>query len=173
MDWGPVVQESKSLVEIYDPATDRWSMGHSAPIPLAWTVSCAVGHQVYVFGNAAEYWDPSVFVYDTEADQWSAKAPMSTRIQRRPCVTTGDKIRFFGGLYSPAANQAPTITDRVEVYDPFLDAWSLETRMPTARYNSSAARLGNEVLIFGGIRSGSFDVVEVLNVTLLEDEDVP
>jgi N-acetylneuraminic acid mutarotase len=176
---GPIVQEPKSLVEIYDPATDSWSMGHSAPIRLADTVSCAVGNQVYVFGsNAAAYWDPSVFVYDTGADQWSVKAPMSTRIQRRPCVTMGDKIRFFGGLHSPVANQAPTITDRVDVYDPFIDSWSLETRMPTARFNSSAARLGSEVLIFGGIQSGSYyagylDVVEVLNVDLLEDEDVP
>jgi N-acetylneuraminic acid mutarotase len=174
-----VVQENKSLVEIYDPISNSWSVGHSAPTPITGSVGCAVGDEIYVFGSSATgYWDPTVFVYDTLADRWSVKAPMSADVNRRPCVTTGDKIRFFGGLYSPAANQASTITDRVDVYDPFTDAWSLETRMPTARFNSSAARLGNEVLIFGGIQSGSYsagylDVVEVLNVALLEDAGVP
>ena len=50
--------------------------------------------------------------------------------------------------------------------------------MPTGRFFSSATRLGSEVLIFGGIGSGSssspyLDVVEVLLVDLLEDENVP
>jgi N-acetylneuraminic acid mutarotase len=177
-DGAGVPYEHKSLVEVYDPATDTWSMGRDAPVPHAGRVSCAVGDQIYVFGMslAGVIWDPSVLVYDTAADRWSAKSPMATRIENRPCVTTRDKIRFFGGT-DPSTGSHVTV-DRVDVYDPLVDSWALETRMPTARFNSSAARLGSEVLIFGGRPYSSYyadylNVVEVLNVDLLEDEDVP
>jgi len=177
MDISDVVQENKSLVEIYDPASNSWSVGRSAPTPLLTSASCAVGNEIYVFGSyATGYWDPSVFVYDTAADRWSVKAPMPTGVNRRPCVTTGDKIRLFGGVDLSATSQLTMASDRVDVYDPLIDSWSLETRLPTPRIGPSVARLGSEVLIFGGRESGSFytkflDVVEVLNVDLLEDDE--
>ena len=165
-------------MEIYDPATDSWSLGRAAPYKHAGRVSCAVGHQIYVFSSYVNLWDwdPSLLVYDTEANKWSVKAPLPKRIDDRPCVTIGDKVRFFGGRDWSGPKAAAT--GQVEVYDPFADSWSSDTRMPTARYRASVARIGNEVLVLGGraaqtLLGGRLDVLEVLNLEVLEDDAAP
>ena len=175
--WYNTTEELKSQVEIYDPATDSWSLGRAAPYQHAGRASCAVGHQIYVFGAYVNLWDwdPSVLVYDTQANQWSAKAPLPKRIDERECVTIGDKVWLFGGIDWSAPNRSTT--DRVEVYDPVADSWSFDTRMPTARYRASLARVGNEVLVFGGRVTSGFgrrlDLLELLNLDVLEDAAAP
>jgi N-acetylneuraminic acid mutarotase len=184
------MQGFKAHVEIYDPATNTWSAGHPAPIAMMGRTSCAVGHQIYVFGVYAgdvgsSRWDPSLFVYDVAADQWSVKAPVAKHVIDRACVATEDAIWLFGG-FDRSMPLAQT-TDRVDVYDPLADSWASDTRLPTTRHRASASRIGNEVFVFGG--QGTYitgttpgrttmewrraDVVEILNLDVLADDAVP
>jgi N-acetylneuraminic acid mutarotase len=172
------IQESKSHVEIYDPATDSWSTGHAAPFPFFGGTSCAVGNQIYVFGMFVTWptWEPSVLVYDTATDQWSAKGPVPARITDRACVTAGERVWLFGG---EGVSSPITASDRVDLYDPLADSWVSNTRLPTARSRLSATRVGNEVFVFGGQNrfdyrnAAGLDVLEVLNLDVIGDDGVP
>ena len=42
-------REYKAHVEIYDPASDTWSIGRPAPVPRAGGSSCALNGSIYVF----------------------------------------------------------------------------------------------------------------------------
>jgi N-acetylneuraminic acid mutarotase len=171
-------EELKAHVEIYDPATDSWSFGRPAPFPFAGSASCAVRNQIYVFGilTGDWTWEPSVLVYDTEMDQWSAKAPLSARLSDRTCVTVGERVWLFGG---ETVSPPTTASDRVDLYDPLSDYWVSNTRLPTARSRLSATRIGNEVFIFGGKNrfnyndAAGLDVLEVLNLDVIADDAVP
>ena len=43
--------DHKSHVEIYDPATDRWSTGAPLPTAIRGGQACVVSDQIYVFGG--------------------------------------------------------------------------------------------------------------------------
>ena len=171
-------REYKAHVEIYDPVSDSWSPGRPAPVPSAGGASCAFNGSIYVFGAAVDgAWDPSITVYDVAADQWSVKSPLPKLITNRECVSVNSHVYFFGGLERPSLSLyvSSVETDRVEVYDPLVETWRSDTRLPTARFSASTALVGSEVFVFGG-RGANWkitNVVEVLNLTALEDDSIP
>jgi N-acetylneuraminic acid mutarotase len=91
-------------VEIYDPATDRWSEG--APMPEgrhAMGAALGADGRIYVVGGAVSYSSPKgeddVFVYDPAVDSWSRGPSLRTgRYHHAVTVTPDGKIYAIGGI---------------------------------------------------------------------------
>jgi Kelch motif protein len=162
--------ETKSHVEIYDPATNSWSTGAPMPTALSESRACVVGTQIYVFGgtNGTNY-QPSILMYNTASSSWTAKSPMRITRYAFDCATVDGKVFFVGGFeFSPTG----TIIGPVERYDPFVETWSTPSRLQTPRYTLSASVVGRRIFTIGGVaRFGSIDrpvdIVEILDTERL------
>jgi N-acetylneuraminic acid mutarotase len=152
----------KDRVSVYDPATDTWSQGQSAPMALASSASCALGDKIYVFGGRTDSAMQAVtLVYDTATNSWSTKAPPSVAKEGHACVRVGDRLYVFGGRVHTGTAQ-----DAVDQYDPATDTWTAVTRLPTARFWTDGAAVGGEIVILGGNPGpgvSSADRVDILN----------
>jgi hypothetical protein len=91
-------------VEIFDPATDRWSQGARMPEGRH-GMGAALGAdgRIYVVGGAVSYSSPraedDVFVYDLASDRWSRGPRLRTaRYHHAVTVTPDGKIYAVGGL---------------------------------------------------------------------------
>jgi N-acetylneuraminic acid mutarotase len=91
-------------VEIYDPATNRWSTGARMPEGRH-GMGAALGAdgRIYVVGGAVSYSSPraedDVFVYDPASDRWSRGPRLRTaRYHHAVTVTPDGRIYAIGGL---------------------------------------------------------------------------
>ncbi len=152
---------TKSHVEVYDPATDRWSSAAPLPMPLGSTHGCALADNIYVFGGRTVLGPGSeafVLTYDPAANSWSAKSPMKNPREGLACVVIGDAAYLLGGRSNGDS------WELVERYDPLLETWTSVTRLPTGRYWFGAAVLGDEILTFGGQREEKNALVDVVEI---------
>jgi N-acetylneuraminic acid mutarotase len=91
-------------VEIYDPATDRWSEGARMPEGRhAMGAALGADGRIYVVGGAVSYSSPKgeddVFVYDPVAASWSRGPRLRTgRYHHAVTVTPAGKIYAIGGI---------------------------------------------------------------------------
>ncbi|HEY0817743.1 MAG TPA: kelch repeat-containing protein [Rhizobacter sp.] len=98
---GSMRQVNVPALEVYDPATDRWTS--RAPMPQAQGGLAAASHagRLYVFGG--EQWVPErkvfadAWVYDPAHDRWAALPPLPTPRHGLGAATVGDRIHVFGG----------------------------------------------------------------------------
>ena len=69
-----------TALEIYGPASDRWSRGASVPQALHHAATVGIGGKLYLVGGFAEGWNPvdSVYEYDPRLDRWRARASLPT-----------------------------------------------------------------------------------------------
>lgn len=110
---GYVVEGSRWIlydtVEVYDPATNRWSAKASLPVTASDLVACVVKDNIFVFATSAA---GVVYMYNPITDSWTEKTRMpSTTLMYYAPVVMDDKI-LFTSLYLST-----------QVYDPAADAW--------------------------------------------------
>lgn len=113
---GSLRQVNVATLEVFDPATGRWTT--RAPMPQAQGGLAAAAHagKLYVFGG--EQWVPEqkVFaeswVYDPAVDRWSALPPLPTPRHGLGAASVGNRIHVFGGGLVVGGNAA---TDMHEV----------------------------------------------------------
>lgn len=107
-----------NVAEIYDPATDNWTIG--APMPQASDGEASVVNgEIYVMSGRS---NPNLNLnqaYDPNTDQWSTKTPMPDR--NGWCAASaavGNKIYVLGGI---SIAVGPTI---MQIYDVTTDSWT-------------------------------------------------
>jgi N-acetylneuraminic acid mutarotase len=158
--------EYKSHVEIYNPETDSWSNGSSAPSNVAGGASCSINGNIYILGGYdAGNLESNTYVYNTATDIWSARSPASIARKGHSCVTIGNNFYLMGG------NNSQEVLDTLEVYSTEMDQWNAITYLPTARYSFSANPIGSSIYIFGGVGSDfntQINSVEVLDTLMME-----
>jgi N-acetylneuraminic acid mutarotase len=153
----------KNHVAIYDPATDTWSAGQSAPTPFASAATCALDDSIYMFGgrNASDATQAWTWMYNVATDSWTQKSPLPAARRNAQCVRVGDLFYVVGG-----ANNGGTL-ESVERYDPATDSWTAPTRIPTPRYFSDAVAIGSKIFIVGGGSTvGSLDTLDILDTAI-------
>lgn len=116
--WGTIFDTS----EVYDPATDAWTL--LSPIPLPVSDLSVVGFQgkVYALGGVphAGSTTNAVQIYDPVIGEWSLGTSM---LSPRAGLLAGvlcNRIIVFGGTYVEVGNSQAT-----EIYDPADDTWSM------------------------------------------------
>jgi len=137
-------------VEVYDPATNRWSSKPDLPIGLHHAGAAAFGGALYVVGGFTKsddtIWSPSdrVFRFDPAGEEWTDRAPLPTARGGLAVTTLQGKLYAVSG-YDGQENPAA-----VEVYDPALDQWSAVAPLPTPRDHLTAVAIDETLYAIGG-----------------------
>jgi N-acetylneuraminic acid mutarotase len=145
--------QETSSTEIYNPATNTWTLGPSLPVGnLNHTHAVVVGKKIYIPGGLFGFPGPStanVMVLDTQnlGAGWSFVAPMPTTRGALGCAADGVKIYCAGGLSSSAGN---TAIAAMEVYNTVTDQWTVLTPMPRERDHFQAEIIGGKFYAVSG-----------------------
>lgn len=143
-------------VDMYDPATDRWTSKAPLPVGLHHVGIGIVGERLFVIGgytkSGLSVWNPvaTVYSYDPVTDSWTERAPMPTARGALSVTEHDGKLYAIGG-YDRKANNA-----QVEVYDPVRNIWSTAAPLPTPRDHLAAATVGGKIYAIGGRVNGDY-----------------
>ena len=159
----PASRETVRTVQVYDTATDRWSLTSPLPAPLNHEMAVAVGGRLYVIGGqstsagSGSYVD-TVFIYDPASRTWTNGARMPTARGAGVAAVIAGKVYVAGGRPPRGADFAR--------YDPNANEWETLPELPTARNHLAGAAVGGKLYVIGGRFEAGFnspvtDVVEV------------
>ena len=139
--------EPLSIVEGYDPATDRWTKKADLPVLRAGLSVSAVNGRIYAIGGANEKTGPlsTVEEYDPAMDRWTRKADMPTARAALSTSVVNGKIYAIGGTNRNG------FLSTIEEYDPATDKWAIKADMPTARSGFSTSTVGGKIYAVGGL----------------------
>lgn len=137
--------------EIYDPATDEWSLGADLPIGInhAWAV--ALDGRLFVGGGTTN----RVFRYEPAADAWTEVAASAFVHGGTPAAAVID-----GRIYVAGGTGGSMLGNELEVYDPEADEWSTLAPMECARNHTAGGVLDGKLYVAGG-RPGNQSCLEV------------
>ena len=115
--------ERSDVVEIYDPATRRWTRGASLPAPRGGVTGAAHGGCMFVFAGEGERshvlgLTPTAYGYDPRADRWTSlpNLPIAVHGLKGSAVIDG-RIFLPGGAITLGGN---TGTNAQQVYRPTM-----------------------------------------------------
>ncbi len=146
---------SEGRVQIYDPATNTWSLGAPMPWSGGSCVSGRIGTQVYVGGGIVGSSTVANFaVYDLVANTWTALGALPVPVNHAAAATDGQRLFIFGGRQGPNWPQPGFST--VQVYNPVTQTWQTSgagqvAPMPLPRGGTGrAVWYRGEFYVFGG-----------------------
>ncbi|MGB3585620.1 MAG: malectin domain-containing carbohydrate-binding protein, partial [Tunicatimonas sp.] len=88
--------------EIYDPATDSWSLGAPMPTPVTHMGATAIGDEIWIVagfvGNHPGAATDLVQVYNTTTDTWRQGPALPNPRGSGASAYANGKLHFFGGL---------------------------------------------------------------------------
>ncbi len=138
------------IVEVYDPATDRWSRVAPLPAPRAAYALATFDSRLYLFGG----WDgqryrAETFIYDPASDRWTAGSPLPAPRAFMAAATLKDAIYVVGGYdsrrelasvtaYSPGNEGAPS------------GPWAEKAPLSQPRAGLGLLSLANRLYAIGG-----------------------
>jgi N-acetylneuraminic acid mutarotase len=150
---GPDVQIGDEN-QIYDAATNTWSLGAPIPGGIATAAEAAFRGRVYVIGgdDGDLNSNDTNLLYDPATDTWRNRAPMPTARENNVAVTVGGKIYVAGGLQVQVSFDG---LNTFESYDPRTNTWATLAPMNSPRISPGIATDGRYIYVFGGSSSYS------------------
>ena len=134
-------------VDLYDPATNAWTIGTTAPYYMAnGTATLLSNGSVLIAGGSSSYTDRNVAMkYNPATNKWSTAGSFTdARRQQTATLLQNGKVLIAGGF-------AGTWLRSASLYDPATNTWSEVAPMATARSRATATLLPNgKVLVAGG-----------------------
>lgn len=80
---------------------------------------------------------------------WAGGAPLLAPLQENAVVAVGGEVVVVGGY-----DAGLLFTDRVEAYDPMLDAWRALAPLPRPVHHANAAAAGDGIVVVGMLGDG-------------------
>ena len=155
--------DTGTMVEAYDPATNKWTAKASLPYPpdvqarkaegRLYLAAAAYKGKIYTFGGADVNGvvKDTVDVYDIATDNWTAGiAKLPKPSAGMSVVTYGDKIYLFGGGTSTASFAAEDFYGDCYEFNPATAAFTPKSDMANPRTRTSAVVFKNQIMVFGG-----------------------
>lgn len=150
------------FLRIYDIATDTWSLGPLAPLPVRSEGYRGVAHggMLYCVGKRPAG-APDVARFDPASGTWATLTSMSDPRSGTTAAVFGNAIYVFGGRKGAAPCGGPFVTPgggftTVLRYDIATDTWSNAGNLAVDRSDATAARVGSTVYVFGGCNGTGF-----------------
>jgi len=113
-------------VQVYDPATNRWSLGADMPFAAGSSSSAVISGRVYVAGGIIGSTSTSRAArYDPVNNAWTELPPMPAARNHAASGTDGRRFYIFGGR-GPGSGDSNTVAngfDTVQIYDPVRNVW--------------------------------------------------
>lgn len=120
-----------------------WQREAAMPAAKADFALLAVEDRLYAVGGLDG--DRSMFVFDPVERVWdSVDVPDGVSRRAAAAIAVEGRIYVVGGLLEGAA------TDRVDIYDPQADEWSLGAALPGARSGPAVAAHSGRIHLLGG-----------------------
>ena len=121
---GPgAMAERVDVVEIYDPATRRWTKGSPLPAPRGGVTGAAHGGCMFVFGGEGERahvlgLTPTAYGYDPRSDRWTRLPDLPIAMHGlKGSAVIGGRIFLPGGGITLGGNSG---TNAMQVYRPTM-----------------------------------------------------
>lgn len=139
-----------TTVDVYDPATDKWTtMKSEMPTDRGHTSGAIVGGKLYVV--AGDIGGHSVNTdaneeFDPVKDNWTIRAPIPVKRGSIQAVSWMGRVIVMGG------QDGRTNVDsynNVNAYDPATDSW-IELPKMTGRHGFAAGVYNDEIYVFSG-----------------------
>lgn len=141
--------------ELYDPARGRWAAAAALPGGARrHSATALVDGRVLVVGDLDSVDRP--YIYDPQADAWQTTAPLAEPRAFHSATRLADgRVAVVGGrrLDGPDGLTHDALAS-VEVFDPATDTWAPGPSLCHARSDHTATRLGDDLVIIGGVPSG-------------------
>ena len=136
------------MVEVYDPAADRWETRGPLPAPTHHAAAAVVEGRLFVvggFSGGRVSWTPlrTVYEYDEARSSWATRAPLREARGGLAVVALRGRLHAVGGSGDRASAAH-------EIYDPAADRWSDGPPMPTARDHLAAVTFQGKLWALGG-----------------------
>lgn len=93
------VWDALSTVEVYNPATDKWTKKADMPTARTYLSTCVVNEKIYAIGGALVFETAfsTVEIYDSATDKWTKGSDMPTARKFLSASEVGGKIYAIGG----------------------------------------------------------------------------
>lgn len=178
-------EESALHVFVYDPQTDRWSIGPRVPAARARGAAGAVarGGKIYVAGGIvgghgahadSKRWFDEL---DPATGAWRVLPDLPRARDHFSAVVVGDKLYAVGGRDTGVDDFFDNTIAEVDVYDFATETWSTlppMSNLPTERAAPAVAAIDEKIYVIGGEGFGrAFDTAEVLDTTTGVWEPLP
>jgi N-acetylneuraminic acid mutarotase len=142
----PASRQTVRTVQVYDIATDRWTLGPQLPQPNNHGMAAAVNGKIYLIGGQLtadeEGYVQTVYELDPAGTAWVEKAQMPTARSGGVAVVHAGKIYVAGGRLPRGSDFA--------VYDPSANSWEVLPDLPTQRNHITGAAINGRIHIVGG-----------------------
>jgi N-acetylneuraminic acid mutarotase len=144
------LQSATSVLLRYDPARNRWARLRSSPTPRAAHAAAVIRGRLYVAAGANSHGSlRSLEMYDFVRRRWSRGPDLPAPARNH---TTGNAA---GGLFYVFAGRDQRNFRVVDRYDPRQRRWRRMPSMRTPRGGIASARVGREIVVFGGENLGA------------------
>ncbi len=171
-------------VQIYNPASNSWTIGANSPVAVGGASSCVINDEIYygggIFNNV--YTTNQHAKYNPASNSWTVLAPMPQGRNHAPGGTDGKRFFVFGGR-GPGSGDNNSLANgfnTVQIYNPSNNTWissldpgSTLAPVPQARggcwkapyYNGEFFVMGGETLNGANATvDGVYDRVDIYNV---------
>jgi len=113
---------AEGSVQIYDPNTNSWSLGATAPYAAGSVSTAVINGKVYMAGGIVGSGTVNTAaVYDPVTNSWSSIASMPVGRNHAAAGTDGQKLFIFGGR--DGGNTVSNGFNDVQIYDPASNTW--------------------------------------------------
>jgi N-acetylneuraminic acid mutarotase len=145
---GGLTQEGLPVaqVDVYDPATDRWSRAPDLPVALHHAGAGVLGDRLYVVGGyAGATWTPQAAVYSLGPGEtsWRAEPPLAGPRGALAVASDGRRLVAVGGLEAGDAR-------RTEILEAGAAAWRPGPDLAIQREHLGATFAGGRVYAVAG-----------------------
>ena len=149
-------EDAQTLNEVYDPATDRWSVRAPMPRGLSHVGAAGMNGKIYVVGgfirNVHMGAQDAALEYDPAKDTWRTLGPMKS-----PRGSVG-LAALNGKLYAVGGRGVDTVTVAThEAYDPATGKWSDLAPLPRARDHLAVIAVDGRIHAIGGRFNATVD----------------
>lgn len=138
-------------VEVFDPAINAWSAGASLGVPRAGVGAVALDGILYAIGGRRGSTLGGGTILDkvegyAPSTGWVSLAPLPFPVSDTAAVALGGKVYAAGGAVS-----GTHMSNRLQIYDPILDQWSLGATMLHPRAAAAIGVLCGQIVAIGGV----------------------
>lgn len=149
----PADRGTVRTVQVYDTATDTWTLGPDLPMPNNHGMAASVGGKVYLIGGqtsaaGGDSYVDTVYELDPATGLWTERAPMPTRRSAGVALVHDGRIYVAGGR--------PPRGHDFAVYDPASDSWATLPDLPSQRNHIGGAVIDRRIHVIGGRLGGGF-----------------